>query len=247
MHRLGLLLVAFSSASAFAPLSTPVQSNAVRAGGSSAVLSLRAQQQTANKNAFPDFATLSKVAAEVGNALQYTIQQPQRVRYAAAMTARFSYFLSQGVGVALSGINEGSQKQQPDTPTTQAATRSLDPVAIVGALADAILSDTAPTDYSTSTLRNVKMSEQPLLENTEQRSLFAKNFQAIVGVIKSDLQNVEDGKYKFPYDLELSYAPQWSPAPVLRYVYLHETQRTQSCVTERSRIRECTYACLPYF
>jgi len=191
-----------------------------------AVLGLRAHQTT---NTFPDLATLGKVAQEVGNALQYTVQQPLRARYAAAMTARFSYFLGQGIGVALSGINEGSAKQdiKEDTPTTQASTRTLDPVAIVGALTDAILSDTAPTDYSKSTLENVRMDEKPIIDGEEQRALFAKNFQAIVGVIKTDLKNIEDGKYKFPYDLELSYSPQWSPSPVLSQLNIYLNERVK--------------------
>ena len=112
------------------------------------------------------------------------------------MIARFSYFLGQGVTVALAGINEGSLKREVvDERVSQAATRALDPAAVIGALTDAILAeDTVP-------LENVGMDEKPLLGNDEQRELFNKNFQSIVGVLKRDMQNIENGKYNLQNDV----------------------------------------------
>lgn len=191
------------------------------------VLSLKAQRFSA-PSALPDVATLGKVAQELGKSLQYAVQEPLRAQYCSAMIARFGFFLAQGVGVSLAGINDGSlseeekaQYRSNNPATSQAASRTLDPAAVIGALTDAILSEyeTAPLP-----LENVMMKDKPFLESDEQRALFNKNFQAIVQLIKNDLKNIEDGNYQFPYDMKLGYAPQWSPAPVLRTVntYLEE-------------------------
>jgi len=139
------------------------------------------------------------------------------------MVARFSYFLGQGVTVALAGINEGSMKGEVvDGKTAQAATRTINPAAVIGALTDAIL------EQDSTPLENKSMEDKPLLQDIEQRELFNKNFQSIVGLMRRDLKNIEDGKYEFPYDLELGYAPQWTPAPVLNKLNVYLEERTKT-------------------
>ena len=167
--------------------------------------------------------TFGKVAQRIGSSLQYAVQDPVRARYSTAMVARFSYFLGQGVTVALAGINEGSMKGEVvDGKTAQAATRTINPAAVIGALTDAIL------EQDSTPLENKSMEDKPLLQDIEQRELFNKNFQSIVGLMRRDLKNIEDGKYEFPYDLELGYAPQWTPAPVLNKLNVYLEERTKT-------------------
>jgi hypothetical protein len=206
-----LALACAASASAFSAPSAGVLSrrslrkgaHATRGRGS---LGLRAQQTSA----MPDISTLGKVAQELGRSLQYAVQEPLRAQYSTAMITRFSYFLAQGVGVALAGINQGTVdkgRTATNTPAAQVSSRTLDPGAVIGALSDAILADSAAND--------------------EQRALFNKNFQSIVQLIKTDLKNIENGKYKLPYDMEFGYAPQWSPLPVLNKLNIYVEERTQ--------------------
>jgi len=189
------------------------------------VLQVQAQQTTS----FPDLSTLGKVTQQLGKSLQYAVQEPKRAQYYSAMVARFSYFLAQGVGVALSGINEGTLKSEmtsEDKMAAQASTRRLDPASVIGALSDAILADEGHSTTELS-LDNLSMQDKPFLENDEQRALFNKNFQSIVKLIKTDQKNIEDGKYKLPFDLEFGYAPQWTPAPVLRQLNIYVDERVK--------------------
>ena len=222
------LLAACGSASAFsgptlAPGGLRVRSAERAAGRSGGVLRLKAQQTSS----LPDISTLGQVAQKLAGSLQHVVQDPVRARYSTAQIARFSYFLGQGVTVALSGLNQGTVQVDDDapTPTTQASQRSLDPASVIGALTDAILEE---SDKADATLENVRMDDKPILETDEQRALFNKNFQSIVGLIKTDLKNIEDGKYAFPYDLELSYAPQWSPLPVFNKLQVYLDERTKT-------------------
>lgn len=66
----------------------------------------------------------------------------------------------------------------------------------------------------------------------ELRELFNQNFKSIIKLMREDLKNIEDGKYKLPYDLEFGYAPQWSPLPVARQ--LNNFIRERTSVMERS-------------
>jgi hypothetical protein len=227
-----LALACAASASAFSAPSAGFLSrrslrkgaHATRVRGS---LGLRAQQTSA----MPDISTLGKVAQELGRSLQYAVQEPLRAQYSTAMITRFSYFLAQGVGVALAGINQGTVdkgRTATNTPAAQVSSRTLDPGAVIGALSDAILADSAAqANAAAAKLDNLSMKEKPLLANDEQRALFNKNFQSIVRLIKTDLKNIEHGKYKLPYDMEFGYAPQWSPLPVLNKLNIYVEERTK--------------------
>ena len=231
-RALAIALACAASASAFSGPSAGVLGRRPLRKGARAhqrgSLGLRAQQSTAG---LPDISTLGKVAQELGRSLQYAAQEPLRAQYGTAMIARFSYFLAQGIGVALAGINQGTVadgRVDSDSPAAQASTRTLDPVAVIGALTDAILADSdAQVDAAAAKLENISMQDKPFLENDEQRALFNKNFQSIVKLIKTDLKNIEEGKYKLPYDMEFGYAPQWTPAPVLRKLNIYVQERTK--------------------
>lgn len=240
MRKSVLFLGAVAGAAAFAPApmslrGSPALATSARRGACNnelrgSVLSLKAQQKTA-VGGLPDLNRLGKVAQQLGQTLQYAVQDPTRAQYTTAMIARFSYFLAQGIGVALTGINQGSisaeERQKYDTDdvkTSQAASRTLDPAAVIGALTDAILSETSPAVDASAI---VGMKDKPFLTSQEQRELFNKNFQSIVNLIKNDLKNIQDGKYKFPYDLELGYAPQWSPVPVLQQLNIYLDERVK--------------------
>ena len=221
-----IALACAASASAFSAPSAGVLSRRSHATSGRGSLGLRAQQTSA----LPDISRLGKVAQELGRSLQYAVQEPLRAQYSTAMITRFSYFLAQGVGVALAGINQGTvdQGRTTNTPASQVSSRTLDPGAVIGALADAILADSdAQADTAAAKLDNLSMKEKPFLANDEQRALFNKNFQSIVQLIKTDMKNIENGKYKLPYDMEFGYAPQWSPLPVLNKLNIYVEERTK--------------------
>jgi hypothetical protein len=221
-----IALACAASASAFSAPSAGVLSRRSHATSGRGSLGLRAQQTSA----LPDISRLGKVAQELGRSLQYAVQEPLRAQYSTAMITRFSYFLAQGVGVALAGINQGTvdQGRTTNTPASQVSSRTLDPGAVIGALADAILADSdAQADAAAAKLDNLSMKEKPFLANDEQRALFNKNFQSIVQLIKTDMKNIENGKYKLPYDMEFGYAPQWSPLPVLNKLNIYVEERTK--------------------
>jgi ubiquinone/menaquinone biosynthesis C-methylase UbiE len=142
---------------------------------------------------------------------QYTTENPTRLRYAAATTARFGYFLGQGVGISLSGIDQAAKENRS----------GLDFTSIVGALSDAILAESDVPDPSRESVEvEASVAAKEALDADEQRALFNKNFQAIANVLRADLANIEGGKYKFPYDLQLGSNSllsrrQWNPAAVL--------------------------------
>jgi len=150
-----------------------------------------------------------------------------RARYCAAQVARFAFFLTQSTAVTVWGASgDANNRRLPIEIST-----------IVGALTDAILKEDQ-TDFDL----NVPLKDKPSLIPDEQRQLFNKNFQAIIDLIKTDLRNIEDGKYALPYDLEPSYAPQWSPLPVIGKInqFLSERDEVMERVVNRKgmEIRE---------
>jgi hypothetical protein len=189
------------------------------------VCGLRAQQQPTL--AMPDLSTIGRAAQELGQSLQYAAAQPLRARYCAAQVARFAFFLTQSTAVTVWGASEDANNRR----------LPIEISTIVGALTDAILKEDK-TDFDL----NVPLKDKPSLIPDEQRQLFNKNFQAIIDLIKTDLRNIEDGKYALPYDLEPSYAPQWSPLPVIGKInqFLSERDEVMARVVNRKgmEIRE---------
>ena len=82
----------------------------------------------------PEYGTIEKarkVLDRVVKTVQYTSEKPVRVKYAATMATRFGFFLGQGVGINLLGIDKNAKEKQ----------NSIEPAAIIGALTDAILAE----------------------------------------------------------------------------------------------------------
>jgi ubiquinone/menaquinone biosynthesis C-methylase UbiE len=149
---------------------------------------------------------LFKVGQRLTSTIAQQLQTPERIQYAGAMGARFSYFLLQGIGISLFGLDPAQKKSGV----------GIDPTAVTGALVDAILTDEIdPLNYEVKLAESFE--EKSILDGTEQRALFNKNFQGIAMLLRNDLKNIEEGKYKMPYDLNVQLAPkQWTPAPVIR-------------------------------
>merc|ERR1711871_1383798 len=118
-----------------------------------------------------------------------------------AMLLRFGYFLGQGVTLSLTGFDKSAAEQKP-----------IDTTAVINALRDALTTDSieelgAPTQEDL----------EGAAESELQRSLFSRNFASIATLLKKELEHIEKGVYKFPYDLDPTdrYASsQWNPLRV---------------------------------
>ena len=104
---------------------------------------------------------------------------------------------------------------KPVAENEEEITAPLDPQAVLGALQDALLADLAKPDGAyaddlADTLENA---------SEHQRSLFAKNFGSILGLLRREMKNIEEGTYRLPYDLDPREAGilntrQWNPLNV---------------------------------
>ena len=180
--------------------------------------------------------TGQKILGVLSKAAQYTASDPLRFRYAAATAARFGFFLTQGIGISLSGIDQKARESQ----------NGINAQSVIGALSDAILAaDDANSDEAPEMEIEKSVAAKVVLDDDEQRALFDKNFQAIVKVLRSDLANIESGAYKFPYDLQflgegdsssnnLLNRRQWNPAAVLAQAATYIQDR-QSVFERRDR------------
>ncbi len=201
---LTLVILQLSLIVAFKPSS---QRRGTTQGWNQAAQSSRSRLEVA-QSSVPDESQLQKIFGVVSKAVQYTTSDPLRFRYAAATAARFGFFLTQGIGISLSGIDS----------TARENSNSINAQSVIGALSDALLASETDLEIEKSVEAKV------ILDDDEQRALFNKNFQAIVKVLRSDLENIESGKYNFPYDLQIPgqgdnsnvlNRRQWNPAAVL--------------------------------
>ena len=172
-------------------------------------------------------APLAQVVDRLRKAAQYVTEQPLRLQYSTTMAARVGYFLSQGLIISrLPGL----AAEPAPSPTPAPAMAPLDVAAVIGAVADAIVSD-RPEDID---FVIPSVSEKAYLGSEEQRALFAKNFAAIIGLLRNDLRNIETGKYKMPFDLQPSLQnPQFNPLSVASQAFNYATDRRN--VLARSR------------
>lgn len=165
--------------------------------------------------------TPASIVGRLVKAVRYATESPQRVQYAGAMAARFAFFLSQSLV-----ISRLPSMQTTTVSSTQRAA-ALDVSAVTAAVVDALMTDSP--DEIDALIPSV--SAQSALGSAEQRSLFAKNFAAIIQVLRKDLRNIESGAYKMPMDLDLRH-PQWSlpavVAQVSNYVSDRESVLTRS-------------------
>ena len=162
------------------------------------------------------------LVARLGRALRFVVDKPQRVQYATAMSARFAFFLSQSL------IISRLPAMQSTTVSSTSRAAALDVTAVTAAVMDAIMTD-SPEEIGAMI---PSVSSQSVLGSDEQRTLFAKNFAAIIQVLRKDLSNIEQRIYKMPTDLDIRH-PQWQPSAVLSQIRDYVTDR--ETVLARSR------------
>ena len=189
--------------------------------------------------------TIQGVAKVFSGAAQYIVKQPVRIQYATAMSTRFAFFLLQNVGVSYLFSSKKVTDEKEESKRTP-----IDPVLVIRAVVDAILSEggessvgmfadkiSAEINPSSSSSSDPSTTERTRLSPDEQVEFFKKNFVSIIGVLKDDLNNIEQGIYKFPYDLDPTKTPsQWSPISVLKQFTDYASDRQK--VIERSDRRD---------
>ena len=143
---------------------------------------------------------LEDLRARVNDALPVEARSAAtRAAYASSASLRFAFFLSQVV----------SNSRETDA-------RDLDVAAIAQVVGRVVLgTDTAdkPAAMVTKTMDGEEMAN----EQAESVNAFLEsNMGAILDVFKREMEFVEDGVYKFPYDMDPTTAPasQWNPVAV---------------------------------
>ena len=169
---------------------------------------------------------LQKVSEKLSDNIQFLIEDSMRIRYIIPMIIRVSFFLGQGVTLSAIGIDK------PAVDSEQTTSTQLNPVSVIAALQDALLTD------------NVDLLAQPDAELADelanqvsddelQRNLFAKNFASIIGLLRKELKNIENGDYKLPYDLDLRENSgiisrrQWNPVAVASQLISYTRDRRE--------------------
>ena len=143
-----------------------------------------------------------------------------RASYTASIGLRFAFFLSQGV-------------------LTSRATdeRNLDVGAIASTVARVVLNPNESSSSATAPIVRKTMDGGDMSEEQAQQvsEFLEQHMAAIIDVFKRELEFVENGVYKFPYDMDPSTAPaaQWNPLAVAALTRAH--QRDQKVVTERRK------------
>jgi ubiquinone/menaquinone biosynthesis C-methylase UbiE len=148
--------------------------------------------------------------AKVFETISKVVQKPQRLQYTASMMTRFSFFLLQGVSVSFlrssAKVSEGANQPAQRTP--------IDPLKIVNALSAAILSDDDSDVYVQSITDD--LNKQQVISD-QQTEFFKTTFKEIINLMKKEMKNIEEGIYKYPYDLDPTNPAaisQWSPLTV---------------------------------
>jgi len=143
-----------------------------------------------------------------------------RASYTASIGLRFAFFLSQGVLTSRSNDE-----------------RNVDVGAIASVVARVVLNTDESSSSATApivrkTMDGGDMSEEQAQEVSE---FLEQHMGAIIDVFKRELEFVENGVYKFPYDMDPSTAPaaQWNPLAVAALTRAH--QRDQKVVAERRK------------
>ena len=170
------------------------------------------QPQTVINSIFNQLRTIDP--AKALDTITKAVQKPQRLQYTASMMTRFTFFLLQGVTVSFlrssAKVSEGTNQQAQKTP--------IDPIKIVSALSSAILSD----DDSDIYVKNITddLNNQQVITD-QQTEFFTTTFKEIIKLFKKDLKNIEDGVYKYPYDMnptDPAAIAQWSPVNVIQQI-----------------------------
>ena len=150
-------------------------------------------------------------------------RQVLRAQYTSAIGLRLAFFLTQGV---LSSRVSGSS--------------NIDGAAAASAIAKAVLDPNprAKIPDAQSNLGNIvrnaadgrELSED---EAAEVSQFLSQHLTSIVNLFRQELEHLENGVYKFPYDLNPTTAPpeQWNPADV--FSIARDTLRDQESVSDR--------------
>ena len=78
------------------------------------------------------------VLQRITNAASYLARNPLRLQYATAMSARFGWFLNQGIALSVAGIDKSSAA---DEERMRANRQGLSVPSVLGALVDAVVND----------------------------------------------------------------------------------------------------------
>lgn len=156
---------------------------------------------------------LNEALGKVSTATSFVFQNPLRTQYAVAMALRVVFFITQGVGLSflLTGNNVKDTKRTP-----------LSPSIITNAIIEALVSNKPPTS---SFLENDDGKETQLSEEG-QINFFRNNFVAIIELLRLEMNNIEKGVYKMPYDLNVIENPnQYRPDKVVSSIASYATDR----------------------
>lgn len=88
--------------------------------------------------ATPPPSRMPSLLQRITTAASYLARNPLRLQYATAMSARFGWFLNQGIALSVAGIDKSSAE---DEEKMRASRQGLSVPSILGALVDAITSD----------------------------------------------------------------------------------------------------------
>jgi len=174
----------------------------------------------------PDF--LRGPAEDIVRALDAQVpadakKQLLRAQYTSAIGLRLAFFLSQGV--LSSRVSGGS---------------NVDGVAAAAAIAKAVLDPSprarvADEDSNLGNIVSNAASGEALTdaEAAEVNQFLSQHLAEIVNLFRVELEHLENGTYKFPYDLNPATAPaeQWNPADV--FAIARDTLADQSSVSAR--------------
>jgi len=174
----------------------------------------------------PDFlrGPLSDIVRNVETALPDDAKKALlRTQYTSAVGLRLAFFLTQGV---LSSRVSGRS--------------NIDGAAAATAIAKAVL-DPAPRAKipdENSNLGNIVSNAADGRSLTDDEAAEVSQFleqhlTCIVNLFRTELEHLETGTYKFPYDLNPSTAPaeQWNPADIFRIA--SDTLNDQAAVSDR--------------
>jgi len=163
------------------------------------------------------------IPRELIEPLQYFTANEVRGKYVSAMLVRFGYFLSQGVTLSLTGFDR-----------TAAESSRIDSVAVVNALRNTLTADSIE-----ELAAPINDLPQNISKSDIQTDLFSKNFASMAKLIRTELKHIEEGTYKFPYDLDPTdkYArEQWNPVSVISRLSEYVTDRRSVLVSQSTRM-----------
>lgn len=174
----------------------------------------------------PDFlkGPLEEISKQIdANLPDDAKRQVLRAQYTSAIGLRLAFFLSQGV---LSSRVSGRS--------------NIDGAAAASAIAKAVLDPNprAKIPDAESNLGNIVRNAADGRELTEDEAaevsqFLSQHLTSIVNLFRQELEHLENGVYKFPYDLNPATAPpeQWNPADV--FAIARDTLQDQASVSDR--------------